>query len=53
MRSGGQIWAYSQLEEIAKVSGDPDDLLRAVQAYATASQGFTRSKVCFADNWFQ
>ena len=32
---------------------DPDDLLRAVQAYATESAGFTRSKVCFADNWFQ
>lgn len=32
---------------------DPDDLLRAVQAYATESAGFTRSKVCFSDNWFQ
>lgn len=31
---------------------DPDDLLRAVQAYATESAGFTRSKVCFSDNWF-
>ncbi len=29
-----------------------DDLLRAVQAYATESAGFTRSKVCFSDNWF-
>jgi hypothetical protein len=27
---------------------DPDDLLRAVQAYATESAGFTRSKVCFS-----
>jgi hypothetical protein len=31
---------------------DPDDLLRAVLAYATESAGFTRSKVCFSDNWF-
>jgi hypothetical protein len=31
---------------------DPDDLLRAVQAYATESAGFSRSKVCFADKWF-
>ena len=31
----------------------PEDLLRAVQAYATDSVGFTRSKVCFSDNWFQ
>ena len=44
------------LERIAEAVGegvDPDDLLRAVQAYATESAGFTRSKVCFADNWFQ
>ena len=31
----------------------PEDLLQAVQAYATDSAGFTRSKVCFSDNWFQ
>jgi len=30
-----------------------EDLLQAVQAYATDSAGFTRSKVCFSDNWFQ
>ena len=32
---------------------DVDDLLQAVQAYAAASVGFTRSKVCFSDNWFK
>jgi len=31
----------------------PEDLLQAVQVYATDSAGFTRSKVCFSDNWFQ
>jgi hypothetical protein len=31
----------------------PEDLRQAVQAYATDSTGFTRSKVCFSDNWFQ
>ncbi|WOI32837.1 hypothetical protein R1T40_18155 [Tritonibacter scottomollicae] len=31
----------------------PEDLRQAVQAYATDSAGFTRSKVCFSDNWFQ
>ena len=30
-----------------------EELLQAVQAYATDSAGFTRSKVCFSDNWFQ
>ncbi|MBE0455805.1 MAG: hypothetical protein IBX58_19440 [Roseovarius sp.] len=24
-----------------------------MQAYSTESGGFTRSKVCFSDNWFQ
>ncbi|WP_224817103.1 hypothetical protein [Hasllibacter sp. MH4015] len=28
------------------------DLTEAVKAYATESAGFTRSKVCFSDNWF-
>ena len=31
---------------------DADSLLQAVQAYATESAGFTRSMVCFSDNWF-
>ena len=32
---------------------EPDDLLQAVKAYAKESEGFTRSKVCFSDNWFK
>ncbi|MEM5478081.1 hypothetical protein [Pacificibacter sp. AS14] len=28
-------------------------LFDAVRAYATESAGFTRSKVCFSDNWFR
>ena len=31
----------------------PDDLKQAVKAYAKESEGFTRSKVCFSDNWFK
>ena len=30
-----------------------DDLLQAVKAYAKESEGYTRSKVCFSDNWFK
>lgn len=30
-----------------------EDLNQAVQAYANESAGFTRSKVCFSDNWFK
>jgi len=43
----------AQIEEAMKKGGDPKDLLQAVQAYATDSAGYTRSKVCFSDNWFQ
>lgn len=32
---------------------DTEDLNQAVKAYATESAGFTRSKVCFSDNWFK
>ncbi|PSL21104.1 hypothetical protein [Shimia abyssi] len=31
----------------------PDDLKQAVEAYAKESEGYTRSKVCFSDNWFK
>ncbi|CUH64785.1 hypothetical protein TL5118_01015 [Thalassovita autumnalis] len=36
-----------------KVGVEPDDLLLAVKAYAKESEGYTRSKVCFSDNWFK
>jgi hypothetical protein len=36
-----------------KAGVKPDDLLQAVKAYATESEGYTRSKVCFSDNWFK
>ena len=32
---------------------EPVDLLQAVKAYAKESEGYTRSKVCFSDNWFK
>jgi hypothetical protein len=43
----------AQIEEAMKEGIAPEDLRQAVQAYATDSTGFTRSKVCFSDNWFQ
>jgi hypothetical protein len=36
-----------------KAGVKPDDLLQAVKAYAKESEGFTRSKICFSDNWFK
>jgi hypothetical protein len=51
-RQRGKAACLARIAEAVKEGIDPDDLLRAVQAYATESAGFTRSKVCFADNWF-
>jgi len=31
----------------------PDDLLKAVKTYAAETEGYTRSKICFSDNWFK
>jgi len=36
-----------------KAGVKPDDLLEAVKAYAKEGEGYTRSKVCFSDNWFK
>ena len=51
-RQRGKAACLARIAEAVKEGIDPDDLLRAVQAYATESEGFTRSKVCFSDNWF-
>lgn len=52
-RQRGKAASLARIAEAVKEGIDPADLLRAVQAYAAESEGFTRSKVCFADNWFQ
>ena len=48
----GKAASVAAIAEALTEGIDPDDMLRAVQAYATESAGFTRSKVCFSDNWF-
>ncbi|MDA8584637.1 helix-turn-helix domain-containing protein [Rhodobacteraceae bacterium] len=52
-RLRGKAACLAQIEEAMKEGVRPEDLRQAVQAYATDSAGFTRSKVCFSDNWFQ
>lgn len=52
-RLRGRAACLAQIDEAMKEGIRPEDLLQAVQAYATDSAGFTRSKVCFSDNWFQ
>lgn len=51
-RQRGKAACLARIAEAVEEGVDPDDLLHAVQAYATESAGFTRSKVCFSDNWF-
>lgn len=36
-----------------KAGVKPDDLQQAVKAYAKETEVYTRSKVCFSDNWFK
>jgi hypothetical protein len=52
-RLRGKAACLAQIEEAVKEGVAPEDLRQAVQTYATDSAGFTRSKVCFSDNWFQ
>ena len=52
-RLRGKAACLAQIEEAMKEGITPEDLRQAVQVYATDSAGFTRSKVCFSDNWFQ
>lgn len=52
-RLRGKAACLAQIEDAMKEGIAPEDLLQAVQAYATDSASFTRSKVCFSDNWFQ
>ncbi len=52
-RLRGRAACLAHIEEAVKEGIKPEDLLQAAQAYATDSAGFTRSKVCFSDNWFQ
>ena len=52
-RLRGKAVCIAQIKEAMKEGIKPEELLQAVQAYADDSAGFTRSKVCFSDNWFQ
>ena len=42
-----------QIAAAVKAGIEVEDLLLAVKAYAVETEGYTRSKVCFADNWFK
>ncbi|MGJ8627092.1 MAG: helix-turn-helix domain-containing protein [Sulfitobacter sp.] len=52
-RLRGKATCLALIEEAVKEGIRPEDLRQAVKTYATDSAGFTRSKVCFSDNWFK
>ena len=49
----GKVECLSRIREAWDAGTEVKDLLEAVKAYAAESAGFTRSKVCFSDNWFK
>ena len=51
-RIRGKAVCLSQIRQALADGVDAKDLEEAVRAYAIESEGFTRSKVCFSDNWF-
>lgn len=51
-RIRGKAVCLSQIRQALADGVDAKDLEDAVRAYASESEGFTRSKVCFSDNWF-
>ncbi|MFU1478700.1 hypothetical protein ACM25N_13765 [Roseovarius sp. C7] len=52
-RVRGKEDTLGRIREALDDGTEVEDLLQAVKAYATESAGFTRSKVCFSDNWFK
>ncbi|WP_254683611.1 hypothetical protein [Phaeobacter inhibens] len=52
-RLRGKAECLSRIREALEAGTEVEDLLQAVKAYAADSAGFTRSKVCFSDNWFR
>jgi len=52
-RLRGKAECLGRIREAVDAGTEVGNLLQAVKAYATESAGFTRSKVCFSDNWFK
>ncbi len=52
-RLRGKTDCLGRIMDILNAGTEVEDLLQAVKTYASESAGFTRSKVCFSDNWFK
>lgn len=45
--------SFKRIREALDEGNDAEDLCQAVKASATYGAEFSRSKVCFWDNWFK
>ena len=52
-RVRGKADSLRRIREALETRTKFEDMLQAVKIYATESEGFTWSKVCFSDNWFK
>ncbi len=52
-RQRAKATCREQFAKAIQKSISPEDMLEAVRAYARETDRFTRSKVCFSDNWFR
>ena len=52
-RVRGKADSLRRIREALEKRTKFEDMLQAVKIYATESEGFTWSKVCFSDNWFK
>ncbi len=52
-RRRGKCTCQEQFVRALDQGVSADDIAAAARAYARESEGFTRSKVCYSDNWFR
>lgn len=52
-RRRNKTTCQQQFERAIKGGTTTEEFICAVSAYATETEGYTRSKVCFSDNWFR
>ncbi|UWQ38455.1 hypothetical protein K3552_05440 [Leisingera aquaemixtae] len=52
-RRRNKVICRQQFERAIKDGTTAEEFVSAVRAYAIETEGYTRSKVCFSDNWFR
>lgn len=52
-RRRSKVTCRQQFERAIEDGTTAEEFMRAVRTYAAETEGYTRSKVCFSDNWFR